>query len=123
EGIIKEYTDENGVFYPEAGPAGGDDFVDALEYAENLTDYYVTNSISTEASFITNASMVFEDGYVYCRGVLELKSFGGDANTITCLPMEIMMKQAGELDFEIVGIMPVEGYAEFEFERPSGDAE
>ena len=111
---IEEYSDPDGIFFLDVITEAQDaETVDA--YAESLSDMYVRDSLSTEAEFVTNASMVYQDAYLFCRGVIKLRSHGDieNAGKVRCIPAEVLIKQDPD-GFTAVGIVPVEGYAEFE---------
>ncbi len=44
----------------------------ADEYASAITEYLEDHKIACEAKFLTDDSLVYEDGYTYVRGILEL---------------------------------------------------
>ena len=87
---------------------------DAKEAVEKINDRYINSKLSTEATFITDPSLVYEDVYIRCRGVIELQEYiEGAEGRLRCIPVEVSMKQ-DEDGFVITGVDLIEGYPEFE---------
>lgn len=112
---IEKYSDPDGVFFTDVFLENDAETV--AELAEAMTDMYINDTLSTEAEFITNQSMVYQDLYLFCRGMIKIRYHGSsaDAGKVRCIPAEVLMKQDTD-GFTAVGIVPIEGYEEFEEE-------
>lgn len=87
----EDYAD-NGVFVSE-------------EYANATAEYLSEHEIACDVKFLTDESLVYEDGYVYVRGVLELtvynnkdesKYFGYEKGVMTPVIIEVRLVRADE---------------------------
>ena len=106
--LISKYIDpETGGFFSDTEPIiSSEDTLDA--FIEDLATYYVENSISSKATFITDPELVYEDIYFFCRGVIEYEKYGGESTETQCIPVEIAMIQQYNTETPyIIGIFPV----------------
>ncbi len=116
EKFINKLNNDGG-FFLMAGPGADENIFTASEAIEAIETYYIENSASTTATFETNASLVYEDGYLYCRGVLELETFVNGSSKKTAIPVDAMFYQDMSTDsFVYCGLVYIEGYEEFDIE-------
>lgn len=116
ENTVKQFVDKDALFFADAGPITSDE--DGMdEYLEKVASLYVENETVTEADFVTDAALVYEDGYFFCRGVIKYDTVKSDksSDNISCYPVEILLKQNYATDsFDVAGIVGIEGYDSFE---------
>ncbi len=111
------YLNNDGGFFLMAGPAADENIFTTAEAVEAIETYYVENSASSTATFETNDSLVYEDGYLFCRGVLELETFAEGGSTKKAIPVDaIFYQDMSTSSFIFCGIVNIEGYEEFEIE-------
>ncbi len=112
---FKKLLNNEGGFFLMAGPGADENIFTANEAIEAIETYYIENSASTTATFETNASLVYEDGYLYCRGVLELETFTDGESTKKAIPVDaIFYQDMSTASFIYCGMVNIEGYEEFE---------
>lgn len=81
------------------------------EYIEKWNDYVVNNNISMESKFITDSSLVCENGLIYVRGMLEYEVFSSSDSRLEVkdgkqtVMIEIAMHRAMEnmAEYDVVG--------------------
>ncbi len=113
---FKKYLNSDGAFFLLKGPGADEEIMFADEALEAIETYYIENSASSEATFVTNDSLSYEDGYLFCRGVLELETFTKDSaeNIKMAIPVEAVFYQ--DMDnglFKYCGLIGIEGYDDF----------
>ena len=110
-----DYIDMDGIFFLEAGPGSDTGIEYPADAIEAIESYYVENMLSTEATFLTDESLVYEDGYFFCRGVLEIETFGDKNNKEKiAIPVDVILKHNMETGlFDYCGMVGIEGYDKF----------
>lgn len=63
------------MFYEDPVEEGGKT---AEQYAESIAEYMIDNHISIEGKFLTDTSLIYEDGYLFVRGVVEYIVYSSD---------------------------------------------
>jgi len=106
------YFDESGALFMDIGPVTGGCIL-AGDYADKMSDYIVTNMVNAEANLVTNASMVYSDGYIWVRGMIEQETYNTDGGTETgseTIMVDIALKTADDsIDgYKVCGIIPVD---------------
>ncbi len=112
-----DYLNTEGGFFLEKGPGADIDIMTAADALEAIETYYIENSASSVATFETNDSLTYQDGYLFCRGVLELEVFGNDSGDKMAIPVEgVFYQDMGTGLFKFCGLVGIEGYEDFKIE-------
>jgi hypothetical protein len=74
----------------------------AEEYLNSYAEYMIDNQVSIEGEFISDTSLVYEDGLIYVRGMVEYEVFSSsdpnleaDGEKKVCM-MEVALHQASD---------------------------